>query len=152
MRGYRGWRALTVAVVAAGSMLAATASGASAITVSNVQAVPANLSAGANSDLAVDFNLSGGKLKDLVIHLPPGLVGNPLATPTCTEAELNANSCPAASDVGDISNDVLFNDLIPLTVTADALAAPKPSSPVRASSGASRSPLWARPRTMRRLS
>lgn len=132
MRGYRGWRALTVAVLAAGAMLAATASGASAITVSNVQAVPANLSAGANSDLAVDFNLSGGKLKDLVIHLPPGLVGNPLATPTCTEAELNANSCPAASDVGDISNDVLFNDLIPLTVSGNVYnVVPKAGEPAR---------------------
>ena len=45
-------------------------------------------------------------MKDLTIHLPPGLVGNPLATTTCTEDQLNANACPAASDVGDVSNNV----------------------------------------------
>ena len=33
-------------------------------------------------------------LKDLTIHLPPGLVGNPLATPACTEEQLNANALP----------------------------------------------------------
>ncbi len=50
--------------------------------------------------------MPGGQLKDLTIHLPPGLLGNPLATTTCTEDQLNASACPPASKVGTITNDV----------------------------------------------
>lgn len=103
-----GKLSLCAAIVAAFTVVPATAS---AITVSGVTPVPANTQAGANSNLSLDFNLSGGQLKDLVIHLPPGLVGNPLATTTCTEAELNANTCPAASRVGAISNTI--NGVVP---------------------------------------
>lgn len=121
--------ALLLALV---GLLGFGASSATAITVSNVQAVPASGAAGANSDLAIDFNLSGGQLRDLVIHLPPGLVGNPLATPTCSEAQLNANSCPASSDVGDISNDVLLNNLLPLTASGNVYnVAPRAGEPAR---------------------
>src|SRR5690242_19908635 len=85
--------ALVVALVAS----AALAAQAAAITVSNVTAAPADNRAGANSDFSIGFSLSGGSPKDLVIHLPPGLVGNPLATKTCKEAELKADACPPAS-------------------------------------------------------
>jgi hypothetical protein len=80
---------------------------------SSTNAEPADLRAGANSDLEIEIDVAEpeDQLRDLTIHLPPGLVGNPLATPACTEAQLNSASgggagCPAASDVGDVSNDV----------------------------------------------
>ena len=39
--------------------------------------------------------------KDVVVELPPGLVGNPSATPVlCTETQLEADDCPAGSAVG----------------------------------------------------
>jgi hypothetical protein len=91
------------------------AGSASAITVSGVNADPASNQAGANSNLSISFDLSGGSPKDLVIHLPPGLVGNPLATKTCTEAQLKQDACPAASRVGNISNDVQIGGLVPQT-------------------------------------
>src|SRR5689334_20942211 len=93
MNCVRQWRAFASALLGACVLLGATAGVASAITVSGVTAAPANTTAGANSDLSIGFALSGGSPKDLVIHLPPGLVGNPLATPTCSEDQLNANSC-----------------------------------------------------------
>lgn len=39
----------------------------------------------------------------------------------CTEAALNANSCPAASQVGTVSNDVtlLIADLLPIPQTVN---------------------------------
>ncbi len=127
---YRRLRIAFLLTVAA--LLSFGAANASAITVSNVQAAPASNAAGANSDFAIDFNISGGQPKDLVIHLPPGLVGNPLATPTCSEQQLNADSCPAASDVGDISNDVLLNGLIPVTASGNVYnIAPRPGEPAR---------------------
>jgi len=129
-RAHRGL--LLAPLLALTGLLGFGAASASAVTVSGVSAVPANTAAGANSDLAIDFSISGGKPKNLVIHLPPGLVGNPLATPTCSEDQLNASSCPAASDVGDISNDVLLNGLIPLTVSGNVYnVAPRSGEPAR---------------------
>ena len=123
---------LLAPLLALAGLLGFGAAAASAITVSGVQAVPANNAAGANSDLSLGFSISGGQPKNLVIHLPPGLVGNPLATPTCSEEQLNANSCPAASDVGDIENDILLNGVLPLTVSGNVYnIAPRSGEPAR---------------------
>ncbi len=111
-------RAIAFAVAIAAFLIAAPTANA-AFGLSAVSAKPANNAAGANSNFTVSFDVTdpGAQLKKLVVHLPPGLIGNPLATPTCTEKRLNADNCPAASDVGDISNTV--NVLgIPLPVTA----------------------------------
>ncbi len=73
---------------------------------------PASTDAGANADVQIQIAITEPEadLRDLTIHLPPGLVGNPLATPMCTEDELmNDGNCPAASDVGDVSNDVTLH-------------------------------------------
>jgi hypothetical protein len=94
-------------IVVAG--LLATAQSAYGFGLSSPNAQPADLQAGANSDLSItiDVDEPEAQLRDLTIHLPPGLVGNPLATPQCTEAQLNSDAgCPAASDVGDVSNDI----------------------------------------------
>ena len=51
-----------------------------------LSAQPANLAAGANSDVNIHIGFSdpADQVKDLTVHLPPGLVGNPTATPLCT--------------------------------------------------------------------
>jgi hypothetical protein len=41
-----------------------------------------------------------GNVKDVRVDLPVGLAVNPEATPDCSEAQLGAFSCPAASQVG----------------------------------------------------
>jgi hypothetical protein len=90
-----------------------------AFELTNLSAAPADTNAGANSDFAISLDTPDtADLKDLTIHLPPGLVGNPLATTTCTEDQLNADACPAASDVGDVSNAV--------TLTVQTLPPPIP--------------------------
>ena len=40
------------------------------------------------------------------MHLPPGLVGNPRAAPLCTATQLNADNCPANSQVGSVVANV----------------------------------------------
>jgi hypothetical protein len=42
-----------------------------------------------------------GKVKDVRVDLPTGLAVNPEATAQCTEAQLDAFNCPAASQVGE---------------------------------------------------
>ena len=77
--------------------------------VSGVSAAPADTAAGAHSDFTVAFDLTGlgpagtggDDIKSLQIDLPPGLVGNPLATgATCTKEQLHADACPAETKVG----------------------------------------------------
>ncbi len=113
-----GARVCAVLAVLAGLLVLAPAADA-AFSLTNLSAKPANNDAGANSRFSVSFDVQepSAQMKRLVLHLPPGLIGNPLATPTCTEQRLNANNCPAASDVGDISNTVNVLGL-PLPVTA----------------------------------
>ncbi|MGA9285397.1 MAG: hypothetical protein WBV85_08135 [Solirubrobacteraceae bacterium] len=57
-----------------------------------------------------DFNISfflnneetrpTGEARDVVVNLPPGLIGNPQALPRCTRAQFNRDICPAATQVG----------------------------------------------------
>ena len=48
---------------------------------------------------------STDQLKDAIVHLPPGLVGNPTAAPTCTQQQLSSGSCPYESQVGTVYID-----------------------------------------------
>ena len=120
------------------AMLAAAAPAANAFGITNFSAQPASKAAGANSDLTVSFSVSDSAagLKDLTVHLPPGLIGNPLATPTCSEAKLKADNCPARSDVGDAVNNVIVKPLgllpIPLTVNGQVYnVEPRNGEPAR---------------------
>ncbi len=49
----------------------------------------------------VDFNSAPAEnVKDIEVTLPPGLIGNPSATPQCTDEQLFGNACPPSSQVG----------------------------------------------------
>ena len=50
--------------------------------------------------------------RNLTFHLPPGLAGDPFATPRCTEADYRADACPAATRVGSVA--ATATALIPL--------------------------------------
>ena len=41
-----------------------------------------------------------GEVRDITVNLPRGLIGNPTAMPRCTSAQLNAQKCPADTQVG----------------------------------------------------
>ncbi|MQA76119.1 MAG: hypothetical protein GEU88_17590 [Solirubrobacterales bacterium] len=126
-------RALGITALGALGALGALAPPALGLGLSSPSAQPTNLQAGANSDLSIQIDVQqpNEQLRDLTIHLPPGLVGNPLATPPCTEAQLNADSCPPASDVGDVSNDVLAAG-VPQTVTGELYnVVPRAGEPAR---------------------
>ena len=130
-------RALALVAALAALLIAAPAANA-AFGISSFSAQPANKAAGANSDLSVSFGVSDSAagLRDITVHLPPGLIGNPLATPTCSEAKLKADDCPAKSDVGDATNGVTVKPLgllpIPLTVSGQVYnVEPRKGEPAR---------------------
>jgi hypothetical protein len=128
-----------VYAAAAVSMLAAAPSAFGAFGFDSLSVEPANAPAGSNSDVSIDIALQEPEhdLRDLTIHLPPGLVGNPLATPTCSEEQLvNEQRCPDASDVGDVTNNVTAHVAGALPVTLDVQGdlynvTPRPGEPAR---------------------
>jgi hypothetical protein len=83
-----------------------------------LSAQPSNLAAGANSNfnIHVGFSDPADQVKDLTVHLPPGLTGNPTATPQCTVAQLNSDACPANSQVGSVTANVNIVVAGPVTV------------------------------------
>jgi hypothetical protein len=44
-----------------------------------------------------------GNMKDVSVNLPAGLIGDPNATPKCTTAQLDANTCSGATQVGQLT-------------------------------------------------
>jgi hypothetical protein len=112
-------RRLTATLIAATALLAAIPASAQALTVSGTGA-PVNLQAGAHSDfnIHVDLGPTSQDVHDITISLPPGQVGDPNATPLCTVAELNADSCPAESEVGTTAVNATLT-VLALPVTQD---------------------------------
>jgi hypothetical protein len=55
--------------------------------------------------------LPDGTLKDINVSLPPGLVGDPSATPTCNYGALIDDNCPPSAQIGIIQADAggIFN-------------------------------------------
>jgi len=105
-----------LAIMALGAVaLALLASSASAAEAENykLESVSASLStqqAGEHADFTTTFVLSEKAAKpyaqtqDLIVHLPPGVIGNPQGIPRCTVAQLGNvpqdSECPVASQVG----------------------------------------------------
>jgi hypothetical protein len=54
-----------------------------------------------------DFRMPGGGLKDFELELPPGLVGNPNATPKCTYKDFKNDECPNDTAVGTATTKLL---------------------------------------------
>jgi hypothetical protein len=117
----RAWTSFAVAALAC--LVLAPAANA-AFGFQGLSAAPANTSAGANSDvnIHIGFTSPADDVKDLTVGLPPGLVGDPTVTPLCTLAQLQADGCPAGSQVGTVTTSAtahLLNPLplnLPLTV------------------------------------
>ena len=60
--------------------------------------------------------------KSTVVRLPAGLVGNPNGPGKCSVAQLNADTCPAASKIGTVSSSARQDTLPllpPVTSTGD---------------------------------
>jgi hypothetical protein len=125
-------RAVLGGSIAVAALLAAAPSALGFGLTPSVQ--PQSAPAGSNSDLQINIEIQEPEqdLKDLTIHLPPGLVGNPLVAPQCTEEQLNADDCPPTSDVGDVSNEVSIAGAPPLPVSGDLYnMVPQPGEPAR---------------------
>jgi hypothetical protein len=109
--------------VAAAVCLALAPAAHGAFGFQGLSASSSNARAGANSNfnIHIGFTSPSADVKNLTVSLPPGLVGNPTATPLCTAAQLQSDSCPSASQVGTVSTDVTVRllGLLPLPMTVN---------------------------------
>jgi hypothetical protein len=92
--------------------LALAGSAAASTPIKSYSVIPSNTQAGGHPDIEVQFSVENRVLqhsesacncedaKDADIHLPPGFIGNPHATPQCTVAQFSADECPVDSQVG----------------------------------------------------
>ena len=71
-------------------------------------------------NIHIGFTSPGDDVKDLTVSLPPGLVGDPTATPLCTVTQLQGDACPSASQVGTVTTGATAHPIpllsVPLTV------------------------------------
>ncbi|MDQ2676266.1 MAG: hypothetical protein M3Y34_05605 [Actinomycetota bacterium] len=129
-------RALRIALSCCAALLlglagAAPAQAAFGMTINDAD--PASADAGANSNFHLDISFTGqDDVKDLTVHLPPGLVGDPTSTPLCTEAQLSADECPDASKIGTTTTYANLLDLTPLTIPGEVFnVQPRTGEPAR---------------------
>src|SRR4051794_5761543 len=91
-------------LVVAGALLCAPTSAFADLTSATVTVTPSTKAAGAHPDVTVDevFKYSNGtdSAKTTTLHFPPGLIGNPLATPLCSQEDFQADACAANTQVG----------------------------------------------------
>jgi hypothetical protein len=116
--------ALCAGIVGACLSAAISPSAAGALDLTGLAAAPANNDAGAHSNFSIHVGFSdpADQVKDLTVHLPPGLIGdptNPVAGDPprpCTRAELDGDDCPAATQVGTVTANVNVHVLDPLVI------------------------------------
>jgi hypothetical protein len=96
----------------------------------------ANPQAGAHSNVTIHMDFTAGQVKNLTVGLPPGMVGDPNATPQCTVAQLNGDTCPANTEVGSVTANarVTLLTLVQVPVTVNGTLynlTPQPGEPAR---------------------
>jgi hypothetical protein len=140
MRGRLGrLNRVALAGVSAVAALLVAAPAAGAFGLTGAAATPSSTDAGANADLTLSFSVTDPEadLRDLTIHLPPGLIGNPQATPQCTVAELNADLCDPQTQVGTTQSSVnafVAVPIVPIPLTVNGSIynlVPQPGEPAR---------------------
>jgi hypothetical protein len=69
---------------------------------------PVTAPAGGHRDFCVSFSTDtrADDVKDMVIDLPAGVVGDPSATPKCDTATFEATTCPSNTQVGTVDSNV----------------------------------------------
>jgi hypothetical protein len=94
---------------AAVALFALPASAYANLDLTGSHAEPQDLAAGAHSNFNIHAQFGSEDVKDLTISLPPGEVGNPLATPQCDPSQLP--NCPSNTAVGTVKSSVTVSGL-----------------------------------------
>jgi hypothetical protein len=104
-------------LLAAAILFVLPASAQASFDVGSFGVTPSGLAAGSHPDVAIAIGFSGNEhVRDLTVSLPPGVVGNPNATPRCAAAKFQSDTCAANTRVGTTA---VQSTLLGLPVTAN---------------------------------
>jgi hypothetical protein len=113
-------------LLALAALLVVPASAQAAFEVRSFTVTPSGLAAGSHPNVSIaigfapyDSSNPPERPRDLTISLPPGLVGNPNATGRCTQAQFQADNCPASTRVGTTSVTTTIPALLGTSTTAE---------------------------------
>jgi hypothetical protein len=133
-RAGRGIRRAALAgilsTVAAAGLLPATAP--ASVPIHSFDALPSSTKAGAHPDVSFSFSVGNRQFspspcacadaKNVAVHLPPGFIGNPHATPQCDIASFSTNRCPVDSQVGVVELKLSLSNGGPSTSVVEIVA------------------------------
>ena len=87
--------------------LALPAPAMAAVNVTAFSVTPSTTQAGGHPDVTVSTSFQStpdtDDVKDLIVRFPPGLLGNPNATPKCSPAQFAGDTCPAGTALGSVA-------------------------------------------------
>jgi hypothetical protein len=132
---------LRAGILTLACLLLCAAPARAAFDVTAFEVTPSSTAAGAHADVTIatsflpyDGAAPPQQPHNLTFHLPPGLAGDPFATPRCTEADYRADACAPATRVGSVAATATAVLAIPLRqdVTGDLYnLVPAGSEPAR---------------------
>jgi hypothetical protein len=103
--------------------LVAPSAALASIHVDSLTVTPTTKAAGAHADVTIDeqFSYSDGSdsILNSTLHLPAGLLGNPQASPKCTQAAFAADTCPSNTRVGSTVVGASIGGLLPTNSNGD---------------------------------
>ena len=101
---------LRAGILSLAVLLLAAAPARAAFDVTAFAVTPSSTAAGAHADVTIaasfppyDAANPPQRPRNVTFHLPPGLAGDPFATPRCKEAAYRADACPAATRIGSVA-------------------------------------------------
>ena len=134
-------RLLGATALAVAAAMAVAAPARAAFEVTEFSLTPSSTKAGANADVTIVAGFTPypsvvspvpEQPRRVVFHLPPGLAGDPFATPKCTEAQYQAAACPARTQVGEVSVQAKTLAALPADASGGVFnLVPKGSEPAR---------------------
>jgi hypothetical protein len=102
-------------------LLAAGPARAAQFDVTAFELTPSSTAAGAHADVTIATSFTPNQQpRRIVFHLPPGLAGDPFATPRCSEADYRADDCAQAAEVGTVEARAVIG-LVPVPQTANGV-------------------------------
>ena len=88
------------------ALLVLPASASATVTMTDFKVEPSSKQGGGHPGVTItqsfSYDNSTDSVKDAFVRLQPGLLGNPQSAAFCTQAQFQADNCPADSTVGSV--------------------------------------------------
>ena len=98
-----------VLVFGVAALLVLPASASATVTMTDFKVEPSSKQGGGHPSVTItqsfSYDNTTDSVKDAFVRLQPGLLGNPQSAAFCTQAQFQADNCPADSTVGSVAGE-----------------------------------------------